>query len=136
MIGGMRATHLQGEKANLKKKAEEVKAFQSKACISIPLVDEHTDDVIKAKQIAFHSSESSQDRNRKRLLVETQSVFDSAPSSTASVGSGKLGTKKTRMEEAWKKGGGAFSRPSGASGHQELARTKELRSTLGVKTKQ
>lgn len=126
----------------MKKKAEEVKAFQNKACISIPVVDEHTDDVIKAKQITFHSSDSSQDRNRKRLLIETQSVFDSVPSSVGSpsVGPGaeKLGTKKTRVEEAWRKGGVAFSRPSGASAseHQELARTKELRSSLGVRTKQ
>lgn len=129
---------MQGEKANLKKKAEEVKAIQNKACISIPLVDEHTDDVIRAKQISFQSNESSQDMNRKRLLIETQSVFDSVPPSTAGIGSGKLGAKKAHViqEEARRKGEGAFSRPSVASGHLEIARTKELRSSLGVRTKQ
>ena len=142
---------LQGEKVKLKEKAESDKAFQTKASISIPLVDEHPDDVKNAKKISFNADSSLTDRRRKRLEVKTQSVFSSAGPSPSLVGSPKepwekdrVGTKKAHtilMQARSKaKGGGAFASPSSHS-HQptrlsSVDRTKQLRNSLGVKTAQ
>ena len=141
----------QGEKARLKEKADKDIAFQTKASISVPLVDEHPDDVKSAKKITFNPDNSLSDRRRKRLEVKSQSVFAAVPSSSSSSSSSplspegwekdRLGTKKARtllMQARSKAGrGGAFASPSPlrppSSG---MGRTNQLRHSLGIKTTQ
>ena len=126
----------------LKQKAEEEQALKDKASISIPLVDEHTDDVRTAKKVSF-GSDSSQDRRRKRLEIKTQSVFGSS-SSSASPSKSDLwrkdreGAKRTRAmlveacSSSSKKRGMASGLTSGSAGVGK--RTKALRNSLGIRT--
>ena len=129
---------VQGEKAKLKQKAEEEKAFQSKASLSIPLVDEHLDDVKAAKEVAFLSTGPAQEKRRKRLEIKTQSVFESATSRDRPEGAARSKKARTLLIQARSRTrGGAFSSPSHSSRHPHKAgvvRTDQLRSKLGIKT--
>lgn len=123
-----------GEKVKLKDKAEEEQAFQEKTSISIPLVDEHSDDVKAAKKISFVSSGSAQERRRKRLEVTTQSVFGSK-----AAGGETATTKKARallVAARSKTKGGAFNSPSSGKlpSRTGVVRTERLRNALGIKT--
>ena len=64
----------------MKEKALEEEKLQKKASISIPLVDEHEDDVKVAKKTAFTVKSSAGDRKRKRMEIRTQSVFGESSS--------------------------------------------------------
>lgn len=130
--------YTQTEKHRLKEKAEEERAFKEKASISIPLVDEHADDVKTAKTITFGSS-SSEDRRQRRLEIKTQSVFASPGSSAGAKEGGGRGTKRSRallLEACSSK-----KRSAGPSGmgktvqNAPLHRTKELRNSLGIKSR-
>ncbi len=125
----------------LKQKAEEEKAFQSKTSLSIPLVDEHSDDVKSAKKIAFGSSGLAQERKRKRLELKTQSVFDTVSSATGVQLRGAQATKARALLIAArsKSGGVAFGSPASSSSRHRptrggVVRTDKLRSALGVRT--
>lgn len=147
--------NFQGEKVRLKEKAEKDQALQNKASLSIPLVDEHPDDIKNAQKVTFNPDSSAADRRRRRLEVKSQSVFASAapPSSSSSLvprsptegwEQDRLGTKKARtllMQARSKSGkGGAFAspspiRPTSSSG-ASVGRTKQMRNSLGIKTTQ
>ena len=123
--------------------------MKERANLFIPLVDEHSDDVKTAKRTDFISGSSSDERRKKRLKIKTQSLFDSAPSSSKGSSSSKLKT------------GESSSRKSGVGGSHERARqtllkacgrmdtgifgsaarnggsgtlTKEKRNSLGIRT--
>ena len=66
---------MQGEKAVLKAKAEKDAELQTRASISIPLVDEKQEDVKRAKSTTFATGSSATERKRKRREIKSQSVF-------------------------------------------------------------
>ena len=118
----------------LKQKEEEEEALRIKASISIPLLDEHSDDVNMARKIPFLAKSSSQDKRKKRLDIKTQSVFSSSSSSGVSKKDGRP-TKKAHalLVEACSRsatGRGLFNRPNKVG----VVRTKELRNSLGIVT--
>ena len=65
----------QGEKAALKAKADADTEIQTRACISIPLVDEKQEDVERAQSTRFVAGSSLDERKRKRREIKSQSVF-------------------------------------------------------------
>lgn len=108
----------------LKQKAEEEAAFQKKASISIPLVEEHSDDVTMAKEISFSSSDLAQQIRRKRLEIESQSVFDStsSPSTSEPWAKDREGLKRARalLVEACSKTRKGSSPSASTSAHSKL----------------
>ena len=132
---------MQEEKHRLKEKALEEEKLQKKASISIPLVDEHEDDVKVAKKTAFTVNSSGGDRKRKRMEIRSQSVFgdsSSAKKPTLSAQRDWLGSDSSSASKEAKLAllkacstSGSRVRSSSDSGGS----VRGLRNSLGIRTK-
>jgi hypothetical protein len=125
----------------MKAKAKEDEAFQKKASISVPLVDEHSDDIRAAKRVEFGSSGFSHERRKRRLEIVTQSVFDKPSDKKGDgVSSGASKARALLLAARSKTRGGAFSAPSSSLRNRTgvtrtgVVRTECLRDSLGIKT--
>ena len=122
----------QTEKHRLKEKALEEEKLQKKASISVPLVDEHSDDVQLAHKTAFTAKSSVGDKKRKRLEIRSQSVFSGSSFSK------KLNkTKSTGSSQAAKiallKACTSGSKRSEGSGVGGGGGVRGLRNSLGIR---
>lgn len=114
---------VQQEKTRIKEKAKEDEKLQQKASISIPLVDEHNDDVKTAKTTSFNTTSSSEDRKRKRMEIRSQSLFTDSMSSSGH--SGSSSSKQARL---------TLMKACGLSKGKTGATVKGIRNSLGIRT--
>ena len=116
--------NLQEEKAVLKVKAKKDEELQTRASISIPLVEEKEDDVRRAKSTVFAVGSSVSERKRKRHEIKSQSVFGDMCSPGAKAARQSLLKAQVRMDRS------VFGRSTQDGG----ASVKERRSSLGIRT--
>ena len=130
---------VQEEKHRLKEKALEEEKLQKKASISIPLVDEHDDDVKVAQKTAFTANSSVGDRRRKRLEIRSQSVFGESSSTKKpklSVQSQSLSSSTSKQAKlALLKACSSSSTGRARSNSDGGSSVKGLRNSLGIRTK-
>lgn len=117
----------QQEKIRLIEKAKEDDKLKQKASISIPLVDEHSEDIQTAKTTCFTASSSVEDRKRKRLEIRSQSLFRDSSSST--MDSGSTANKQARL--TLMKACGLSKRKTGTGGSNSV---RGIRNSLGIRT--
>ena len=115
--------NLQEEKAVLKAKAKKDEELQTRASISIPLVEEKEDDVRRAKSTVFATGSSVSERKRKRREIKSQSVFGDVCSPGAKAARQSLLKAQVRMDCS------VFG-----SSSQEGVSVKERRNSLGIRT--
>ena len=118
----------QGEKAQLKQKAEADQAIKTRAAIDVDLVEEQEEDITQAKRVKYGTS-ASQDRRLKRLQVKAEPVL---ASSSSSKGGGAASISKKQRALLLGLAGGRSSGTVKSSG----AKPQELRTSLGIKHKQ
>lgn len=116
--------YLQEEKAVLKAKAKKDEELQTRASISIPLVEEKEDDVRRAKSTVFATGSSVSERKRKRREIKSQSVFGDVCSPGAKAARQSLLKAQVRMDRS------VF----GSSSQEGGVSVKERRSSLGIRT--
>ena len=117
----------QEEKKALKAKADADKEIQKRASISIPLVDEKKEDIVRARATEFATGTSLAERKRRRREIKSQSVFGDGPGSKMA--------KVTVLKTGAKLDGSIFSRgrherSTGASSGS----VDQHRQLLGIKT--
>ncbi len=112
----------------MKEKALEEEKLQKKASISVPLVDEHKDDVQLAQKTTFTAQTSLGDRKRKRQVIKSQSVFYGSSSSKKLKTSTLPGHSQAKMMLLK-----ACASKEGRGGEGGSGSLKKLRNSLGVR---
>lgn len=118
----------------MKQKAETEQAIKDRAAIAVDLVEEHKDDIAKAKQVTFGVS-SSQDQRQQRLQIKTQPVLAPSTSSRAA-GAASKKQRALLLEACSRKGGVSVGGASKSPKRLGIVRTKEVSISLGIKDKQ
>lgn len=116
---------LQQEKKRLIEKEKEDDKLKQKASISIPLVDEQSEDIETAKTTCFSASSSGDVRKRKRMEIQSQSLFKDSSSSPSSA---KVKQARLTLLKAC----GLSSKRTDDSRTKRTV--KGIRNTLGIET--
>ena len=119
--------HTQEEKAVLKAKADADAEIQARASISIPLVDEKSEDIRRAESTAFATGSSLAERKRKRREIKSQSVFGDAYSPT-----GKKTARQAVLKTGVRLDGSIFGRGRHRTGEPSSSSVKLHRDSLGI----
>lgn len=111
---------MQEEGAKLKAEAEQDREVQKRTGVSVPLVKEREEDVEAARGTVFVASSSREDRKRRRVEIQTQSVF-------------KEGNKRPAQAVLAK---ACFQVDRSVFGRTRTpSRSRDLRNSLGIRTK-
>ncbi|CAI8019710.1 Coiled-coil domain-containing protein 130 [Geodia barretti] len=115
-----------GEKKALKAKADADEEIQKRASISIPLVEEKKEDIVRARATEFAAGTSLAERKRRRREIKSQSVF----------GDGSKMAKVTVLKTGAKLDGSIFSRGrhERSTGGASSGSVDQHRQLLGIKT--
>ena len=116
----------------MKEKALEEEKLQIKASISVPLVEEHSDDVQLAQKTAFTAKSSVGDKKRKRLEIRTQSVFSGSSSSKKVNKTGSTSSSQAKMA-LLKACTSGSKRSGGGGGGGGGGGVRGLRNSLGIR---
>lgn len=97
--------------------------MQERTGVSVPLVKEREEDVKVARGVVFAAGSSREDRKRKRVEIQTQSVFKETNKRQARAA---LVKACSQMERS------VFGRGTIA---KSSSRVKDIQHTLGIRTK-